>query len=280
MKKILLLGSTGFIGSQFKEAFLAKRYLVAAPRVEITDVSALRKAMDETKPQIVLNAAGITGTPNVDWCETHPAETISVNVSGALNVASAAHEQGIYTIHLGSGCVYDGDNGGRGYSEEDEPNYFGSLYSRSKLYSEKLLKEFPKVLQLRIRIPLIGRPHPKNLIDKLKKYSKMINVPNSCTVLEDFIPAAVQLIEKGATGIFNMTNSGAMDHRSIMELYREIVDPKFKINLMSASEQKELCKRRSNCVLNTDKREKLGVHMPPLKESLRQILEGYKNFTQ
>ena len=29
--------------------------------------------------------------------------------------------------------------------------------------------------------------------------------------------------------------------------------------------------------LNTDKREKLGVHMPPIEESLRRVLENYKN---
>ena len=104
----------------------------------------------------------------------------------------------------------------------------------------------------------------------------MINIKNSCTVIEDFIPAAIQLMEMRQTGIFNMTNIGAMDHKSIMTMYKEIVDPAFEIKLMPKKEQEELCKRRANCVLNTDKREKLGVHMPPLEESLKRILENYK----
>ena len=45
---------------------------------------------------------------------------------------------------------------------------------------------------------------------------------------------------------------------------------------MTDAEQKELCKRRSNCILNVDKREKLGVHMPPLEESLKRVLKEYK----
>ena len=139
------------------------------------------------------------------------------------------------------------------------------------------LKDFPNVLQLRVRIPIMGKSHPKNLIDKLLKYPKMINVVNSCTVIEDFVPAAIQLIEMGQTGIFNMTNIGAMDHKSIMTLYKEIVDPDFEINLMGEAEQTELCKRRSNDVLNTDKREALGVHMPPLEESLKRILVNYSS---
>ncbi len=276
MERILLFGSTGFIGSHFKEALEEKGYEVYGPRVEVTDISDVQKAFTEIRPNIVVNATGKTGTPNVDWCETHPVETLTVNVGGSLNIAAVAQDMGVYMVQLSSGCVYNGDKGGKGYLETDEPNYFGSLYSRSRVYSEKLLREFPNVLQLRVRIPITGKSHPKNLIDKLLRYPKMINVPNSCTVIEDFIPAAIHLMEKGKKGIFNMTNIGAMDHKSIMEMYKEIVDPKFKINLMPKKEQAALCERRSNCVLNTDKREKLGVHMPPLEKSLKKILESYK----
>jgi hypothetical protein len=54
------------------------------------------------------------------------------------------------------------------------------------------------------------------------------------------------------------------------------VDPDFKINLMPQAEQDLLNKRRSNCVLNTDKREALGIHMPPIGESVRRALKSYK----
>ena len=277
MQKVLLFGSTGFIGSQFKASLLKKGVEVADPRIEITDLSAVRKAIAAHEPDLVLNCAGITGKPNVDWCETHVGKTLAINVAGALNVAVASSEKKIYMAQMATGCVYSGDNGGKGFSEQDEPNYFGSVYSRSKWLSERLLGEFPNILQLRIRIPIMGTPNPKNLIDKLLRYPKMINVANSCSVIEDFIPASIRLMEMGATGIFNMTNVGAMDHRSIMELYREIVDPSFKVNVMPKTEQDELCKRRSNCVLNTDKREALGVRMPSLELSLRKALIEYKS---
>lgn len=274
MKKVLLFGSTGFIGSHFKEA-LKKDYEVFSPRIEIRNLDEIKAAATEFKPDAIINATGITGRPNVDWCEDHPAETYSVNVGGSINVASVANELGIYLVQMSSGCVYDGEKEG-GFTEEDEPNYYGSLYSRSRLYCEKILSEFPNILQLRIRIPITGKSHPKNLIDKLLKYPKIINIQNSCTVIEDFIPAAIKLMEMKQAGIFNMTNIGAMDHMQIMTIYKEIVDPNFEINLMPQAEQNELCKRRANCVMNTDKRENLGVHMPPLEESLKKVLENYK----
>jgi dTDP-4-dehydrorhamnose reductase len=275
MKKVLLLGSTGFIGTHFQCALPEAGFKIFTPRIEIRNQLEVEKAVYETRPNIIVNATGVTGYPNVDWCETHPAETYGVNVAGSINVASIAKEFGCYLIQMASGCVYDGTKNG-GYKEDDEPNYYGSLYSRSRVYSEKILQEFPNVLQLRIRIPITGKPHPKNLIDKLLKYKKIINIPNSCTIIEDFVPAAIELIKKKETGIFNMTNIGAMDHKSIMTMYKEIVDPDYKIILMPKKEQDELCKRRANCVMNTDKREKLGVHMPPLEESLKIVLEKYK----
>lgn len=276
MKKVLLFGSTGFIGSHLKPALIEAGYEVFDPRIEIRNREEVEEAMDQAEPDLVINATGITGKPNVDWCEDHPEETLSVNIGGSLNIASLAHERNLYMVQIGSGCIYDGEVEG-GYTEEDEPNYTGSIYSRSRMLSEKALKEFPKVLQLRIRIPILGKPHPKNLIDKLKKYPSMINRLNSCTVIEDFIPATLKLIEKKETGIMNMTNVGAMDHQSIMSLYKEIVDPSFEINVMPETQQADLCLRRSNCVLSSEKREALGAHMPPLEESLKTILMKYKN---
>jgi len=276
MKKILLFGGTGFIGSHLKEGLLAKGYEVADPRIEVTDLKAIKETIEKEAPDYIINATGITGKPNVDWCEDHPVETYQVNVIGSINIASAALEKGLKVAQMASGCIYDGDNGGKGFSEEDAPNYFGSLYSRTRVTSEMALKDFPNVLQLRIRIPIMGTSNRKNLIDKLLMYPKMINRVNSCTVIEDFIPATIQLIEMGATGVMNMTNPGPMDHKGIMTIYKEIVNPNFIMNFMDPVEEERLCERRSNTVLTDDKREGLGVHMPPLEESLKRILLNYR----
>jgi len=279
MKKILLFGSTGFIGSHLKKALLKKGYEIADPRIDVTCNKEVRTTIEKESPDYIINATGITGKPNVDWCETHPEETYQVNVVGSINIAAIAFEKGIKVAQMSSGCVYDGDNNGKGFSEEDSPNFFGSMYSRTRIISEMALKDFPNVLQLRIRIPIMGTSNRKNLIDKLLMYPKMINMMNSCTVIEDFIPAVIQLIEMGTTGIMNMCNPGPMDHASIMNIYKEVVDPNFIPNYMGKDEEVVLCMRRSNTVLTSDKREALGVHMPFLEDSLRNILQNYPKTT-
>jgi dTDP-4-dehydrorhamnose reductase len=276
MPTLLLFGSTGYFGSHFKRFFENQGWKVFGERIEITDLSAVKQAIQKYNPEVVMNATGKTGRPNVDWCEDHPAETIAINVCGVLNIAIACLELNKYFVHLGSGCVYSGDNQGQGFSEEDEPNFFGSLYSRTKAYSEKLLREF-NPLQLRIRIPIETKPSPKNVIDKLVHYQKIISIPNSFTVVEDFLPASYKLITKRATGIFNMTNSGSMTQQYLMDKYQKIIDPDFKYEVISLNElSKSIKAPRSNTVLNTEKREKMGVFMPEIKERIVQILKNYK----
>jgi 3,5-epimerase/4-reductase len=49
------------------------------------------RELDTIKPTHVLNSAGVTGRPNVDWCEANKAETIRSNVIGTLNIAVSAY---------------------------------------------------------------------------------------------------------------------------------------------------------------------------------------------
>lgn len=179
---------------------------------DIADPKAVLADLQRMQSQFVLNCAGKTGKPNVDWCEDHKLETMSSNVAGPLVLARECLEAGVHLTHLGSGCIYKGDNGGRGYSEEDAPNFYGSFYSRTKIWSEQVLREFP-VLQLRLRMPLDGKPSPRNLITKLASYSKVISVTNSITVIDDLVKAAKELMRKKRTGVYNVTNPGTIEHR-------------------------------------------------------------------
>ena len=44
------------------------------------------KDLEDFKPTHVLNCAGVTGRPNVDWCEDNKEATIRSNVIGTLNL--------------------------------------------------------------------------------------------------------------------------------------------------------------------------------------------------
>lgn len=248
--------------------------------VDITDKKAVEEELMKYKPKCVINAAGKTGKPNIDWCEDHKMETISSNVTGPLILAELCLKKNIYFVHISSGCIYDGAAPKEsGFLEEDEPNPV-SFYSWTKVEAEKLLKTFP-VLIMRIRMPFDSEPHQRNLITKLAGYKSIIDVTNSLTSVEDFLDAAKTLIEKRKTGVFNIVNNGTIGHKDIMSLYQEIVDPSLSYNLIRPEEllSKGLAKTgRSNCILDNSKLVAEGIKMRDVREAIKSALSEYKKF--
>ena len=74
--KILILGK-GWVGSICKEKW-GDEAIVSDKRIN-SKQDAL-DIIDEVKPDVVLNTAGVTGKPNVDWCETNQIKTILGNI--------------------------------------------------------------------------------------------------------------------------------------------------------------------------------------------------------
>ena len=165
--RLFLFGSTGYIGGWVQESFISKGHEVVFQRVDVCHKEAVFKVLQEAGTvDVVLNAIGKTGTPNVDWCEEHRRETVDVNIIGAVHIAEACEKLGLYMVQIGSGCIFSGV-AGRFFVEDDKPNFFGSFYSQTKAVCEGALREFSNVCVLRIRMPLSAVPHPKNLFTKL-----------------------------------------------------------------------------------------------------------------
>lgn len=279
--KVLLFGGRGYMGQKFLSVYPD----AVMADADIADPHAVAEAINTFRPDVVINTAGKTGVPNVDWCEDHKLETLRSNVTGPLVLLEECAKRGIYWVHLGSGCVYEGDNGGRGYAEDDEPNFTGSFYSRSKAMADRALRECCAsidgrggVLILRLRMPFDGTEHPRNLITKLRKFSRVLNVPNSITAIPDFLAAARMLIERRRTGIYHVVNDGAISPYRIMELYREIVDDAHTFEqLLLGSLPQVVRAGRSNCILSIQKLKGEGIAIRPVEEAVREALFEMKH---
>lgn len=264
-----LVFGAGWIGSQ-----MAERLGAALATDDIADAAAVRATLDRLRPDRVVNCAGRTGRPNVDALEAEPERTLSSNVVGPIVLAAACRERGIHFTHLSSGCLYSGDNGGAGYGEEDAPNFSGSLYARSKALAESALRELD-ALQLRLRLPISEVPGPRNLLTKLLAFDRVIHVPNSVTVLEDFWDAAFGLMDRRATGLWNVVNPGVETHDALLGLYRDAVDPGLSFDVIAEGDLGGGLGARSNCILSTDKLEAAGLGLPPLEQSLPALVLAY-----
>ena len=268
--KYLIFGKNGWLASKSNK-FLEDSHV---SDVDITDLTAIRKELDEKKPEVVINAAGITGRPNIDWCEEHKLETVAGNVTGPLNILQACQERKLYWVHLGSGCIFQGN---KGWKEEDEASP-PSFYSLTKYWVDSILKHFP-VLIIRLRLPIDIEPSSRNLIDKLIKYPQVIDSENSVTVIPDLLDVTKKLIDKKRIGIYHVVNPGILRPSELMELYKKEIDSNHQFKIISDEDlyKKGLATaRRSNCVLNTDKLQKEGINLKPIQERIIEVIKEYK----
>lgn len=269
--RMVIFGAGGFLGGALHREFPE----ASVPRIDIADGSAVREVLRRERPDVIINAAGKTGRPNVDWCEVHRAETIHSNVIGPLVLNEACQEQGVLLVHIGTGCVYMGDNAGRGFSEQDVPNFSGSFYSRTKACVDSLLAEFP-VLVLRPRMPFDGSHHPRNLLSKLVHYPRVLDEPNSLTYIPDFVNVAKTLIEWRATGVYNVVNPGVISPYEIMQLYQQHVDARHSFDRLETEQLEEVATAgRSSCHLSVEKLDSEGITMPPVRVALLQALNDW-----
>jgi len=270
MIKYLIFGN-GYMGNKFYN-FLNDSIISTK---KITSQQDVLSELRMHQPKIAINCIGKTGRPNVDWCENHKAETMEANVIVPYYIAMACQNQDVMMVNLGTGCIYDGDNDGQGFSEEDEPNFFGSYYSRTKIISQKMLSEF-NVMQLRIRMPLDDLPNERNLITKLLSYKKIINIPNSASYIPDMLQIAKELMDKKETGIFNLVNKGSFTHEEILSEYSKSKGINHAFERISLAElDKIIVAKRSNCVLSTKKIEDMGIKVPDIKDAIRRCVKNY-----
>lgn len=74
--KLLIYGRTGWIGGLLGQLCEKRGIPYEYGRGRLENGSSLIADIHNIKPTHVFNAAGVTGRPNVDWCESHKTETI------------------------------------------------------------------------------------------------------------------------------------------------------------------------------------------------------------
>lgn len=272
--KILIIGN-GYLGSRCATVWQD----ATVSDTHIHSVEDVRTLIDQHQPDAVLNAAGIVGKPNVDWCEDHQMETIKGNTILPLFIAQACQKNGIYLLHLGTGCVFYGrsPHADGMWQESDHANPIAA-YSKAKYAADLSLSLLPNVGIARLRMPIDHIPHPANLIDKIATYPMVVDVINSVSVVDDLIGALHGLLEQRASGIFHTVNPGAISHREIVDLYKRYVDSAHTNEWITEEElvTKGLAKKkRSNNIMRTDRLAEYGITMREVHEAVLDTMKKY-----
>lgn len=287
--RIALLGSSGYLGQAYLRA-PAPRGLTIIPiernRLDYSNPMTLCHFIREKNIEGILNCAGFTGKPNVDACEDQKELCFRLNVLLPETLARVSSDENISLIQIGSGCIYQGipftNEPGRGFKEEDEPNFSFdhppcSYYSGTKAEMEKRIRDIPGVSIWRIRMPFSSRHEDRNLLTKLSKYPKVLEARNSLTDLPEMVLVSLKmLLAKVPSGIYNLTNPGSVLSSEILSIMlRHGVRKKPPVFFSSEEEIASAMRApRSSCVLDSTKISRLGFSLRDIHEALACAVEA------
>ena len=134
MASLLVVGAGGQLGREILGLAPLRGHaatgLVRAD-LDITDATAVARAVARHAPQLVVNAAAYTA---VDKAESEPEVAAAGNVTGPAVLAAAAARAGVPLLHVSTDYVFDGSKVGP-YVEDDPIAPLG-VYGRTKADGE------------------------------------------------------------------------------------------------------------------------------------------------
>ena len=292
MIKVLLYGGNGWIGKQFIDILNNKNILYTLGLSRVDNIKDVTDEILQSNATHIVSMIGRTHGiidnkvfTTIDYLEQPGKliDNIKDNLYAPVTLALVCKKLNKHFTYIGTGCIFKYDETHlfgqeeNGFNEEDTPNFFGSGYSIVKGYTDQLMHQLDEnVLNLRIRMPISSEPNPRDFITKITTYKKICSIPNSMTVLPTILPIIIDMMKKGKTGTYNMTNPGLISHNEILEMYKNIVDPLFSWENFNIEEQnKILASERSNNFLDTSKLEQEYVDIPNIRDSVIKCLESY-----
>ena len=277
--KLLLLGKSGYLAKKFSILESSHEIIsIGRNKINYYEKSEIFSSLKNIKPTYLINVAGFTGKPNVDACELAKYESLQGNAVLPGIVREVCEDLKIPWGHVSSGCIYSGRRpDGKGWTEEDEPNFSFrsppcSFYSGTKALGEEILEGAENCFIWRLRIPFNHEASPRNYLQKLLNYENLLEAENSVSHLEEFCQKCIECFTKDVEpGVYNMTNPGSITTSQVTEwmIQEGLTDKKF--NFFKSEEEfmeKAAKTPRSNCVLDTTKSEKAGIGMRPVEEAM------------
>ena len=268
MKKVIVTGGLGFIGSNLIKILLKKKYFVINIdkvtyssnfynvkkfsknknykffKVDINNKKKVLQILKKYKPNCIFNLAAET---HVDRSIDGPESFMKSNILGVFNLLQAFKKyieknKKSLLIHISTDEVYGDVLTGR--SKEDDPYKPSSPYAASKASSDHLVYSYIRTFKIPAIITNCSnnygpRQHPEKLIPKLiynifnnknlPIYGKGLN-SREWIYVDDHCEALVKIFEKGKIGNFyNIGSNLNLNNIKISKLLIKIAKIKFNV---------------------------------------------------
>jgi len=268
MKKVIVTGGLGFIGSNLIKILLKKKYYVINLdkftyssnfynvkefsknknykfiKVDINNRKKILQILKKFKPNAIFNLAAET---HVDRSIDRPESFIKSNILGVFNLLEAFRtylkkNKKIKLIHISTDEVYGDVLSGR--SKEDDAYKPSSPYAASKASSDHLVYSYIRTFKIPAMITNCSnnygpRQHPEKLIPKLiynilnnknlPIYGKGLN-SREWIYVDDHCEALIKIFEKGKiANFYNIGSNLNVNNLKISKLLIKISKNKIRI---------------------------------------------------
>jgi len=240
----LIFGANGFLGTYLQQILKSENKNYIINNIRLSEVDKMKELINLYSPKYIINCAGISGDPNIFWCDNNKIETIETNITYQLTLANICKEKNIHLTIFGSGGIFQND---KFYRENDSGNNFNNFYGECRIYLENIVKNYDNVLYLRINYPICDKKYNKNLLTKLLTYNSIDSFDISISYIDNLFPILLKMIENHEIGICNFTNPGSISLENIIKKYQEISN-----TVINYSVEVNTLTKRSSSKLETD----------------------------
>jgi len=277
--RVFITGAAGQLGSAVVARFGdCELVCPSSTELDITDGAALRRAITEVGPDLIVNCAAYN---NVDGAEDRPQDAFALNAFAVRTLARAAEETGATLVHYGSDFIFDGTTA-TPYVETSPPSP-RSKYGASKLLGEWFALEAPRSFVLRVE-SLFGTPRTfagrRGSMDGIVKgleegreipvFSDRVITPG---YVADIAAATRHLVESRATpGVYHCANAGATRWTEIAKELASLLGVEPRLRLVSSDQVALKASRPVYSALSIEKLAAAGFRMPEWRDALRRWL--------
>lgn len=295
IRKLLVTGSTGLVGSRFLQ--LAKgNLLITTFGRSNTDISInllskkeLTENINNLGADAVVNFAAFT---DVDGAEKQKGDKEGVvyllNSMLPLWIAKACQKEKKKFYHISTDYVFDGKQTDHPYTENDKPKPVDSWYAQTKYFGEQNVLENSNSLitVIRISYPYSGLYKRKldiarAVIEKVAKGEEYFGIADQKikpTSVDDIGKALLFLLEKNVTGIYHLAGNFSPNEYITPYEFAQHIARTLGLNVALIKpisfldlSKKRVAPRPQHTWLDTKKIESLGFKITNIEEALSRF---------
>jgi dTDP-4-dehydrorhamnose reductase len=286
MARIFIAGSNGQLGTDCQRVF-AEHTLLAQdmPEIDITSRDSVTSAMNEFKPDFLINCAAYTA---VDKAESDESLCHAVNAVGPAVLARECKLNGTFLVHISTDYVFSGDRAvPEPWLETDVPSPV-TVYGRTKLDGEKAIQSSGcrhAILRTAWLYGAHGKNFPKTMLRlALADPAKTIRVVNDqfgCPTCSMQLALQIKkLIEQPVppTGLFHAAAQGHTSWYGFAREFLTLMNVPFTMEPCTTADYPTPAHRPANSILENAALKSLGIcTMDDWRAALQDFVRQNRN---